>query len=229
MASRVRMVSAGLGVVVGLAVVAGACSPSGRDAPPQGGTEGAPAGVASTSTALVTLGPSSGSSSTAPAAATTPSVAPMEATTAAATVAPRPPSPPSTVATAILRSAAAVEPVARVPLTPGAEVVVHPASTFELELSARAADARLVLVDARDDLVPASGTREVGAGTRLTLSPSAPLVPGSRYVLRLDGASDRALHDDAGRAYSAISLPLLAAGAPPPPEPKKPARKKRRH
>jgi hypothetical protein len=108
-------------------------------------------------------------------------------------------------------------------------VVVHPAATFEVELSARAADARLVLVDARDDLVPASATREVGAGTKLTLAPAAPLVPGSRYLLRLDGASDRDLHDDAGRAFSAVTLPLLAAGTPPPPEPKRAAKKKRRH
>jgi hypothetical protein len=84
-------------------------------------------------------------------------------------------------------------------------------------------------VDARDDLVPASATREVSAGTKLTLSPAAPLVPGSRYALRLDGASDRDLHDDAGRVFSAVSLPLLAAGSPPPPEPKKPARRKKRH
>jgi hypothetical protein len=136
--------------------------------------------------------------------------------------------PPSPSATAILRSAVAVEPAARVPLTPGGEVVVHPGASFEVELSARVSDARLVLVDARDDLVPASATREVGAGTRLTLTPAAALVPASRYALRLDGAADRELHDDAGRAFAAVTLPLLAAGAPPPPEPKRPAKKKRR-
>jgi hypothetical protein len=110
-------------------------------------------------------------------------------------------------------------------------VVIDPAATFELELSARSADARLVLVDARDDQVPATSTRELAAGTRLTLTPAAPLVPASRYVLRLDGASDRDLHDDEARAFSAVSLPLLVAGSPPPPEPKtkKPVRKKRRH
>jgi hypothetical protein len=118
----------------------------------------------------------------------------------------------------------------RVRLSPGTETVVDPAASFEVELSALSSDARLVLVDARDDLVPTTATREVGQMTRLTLAPTAPLVPASRYVLRLDGASDRDLHDEAGRAFSAVSLPLLAAGSPPPPEPKKqkPARKKRR-
>lgn len=195
-------------LLAGLVVVVGACAPSGRDPVPQrGAAEVAPAGAAS----ATAPGPTS-------IATTSPGAATPSAT-------PRPPSPAATV---ILRSAAALEPAARIPLTPGAEVVVHPAATFEVELSARVADARLVLVDARDDLVAASGSRELAAATRLTLAPAAPLVPGSRYVLRLDGATDRELHDDAGRAFSVVSLPLLAAGAPPPPEPKKPGRKKRR-
>src|SRR5512141_945870 len=54
--------------------------------------------------------------------------------------------PALVTATAILRAAFAVEPAARLPLTPGAEVVVHPEATFEVELSARVADARLALV-----------------------------------------------------------------------------------
>jgi hypothetical protein len=135
--------------------------------------------------------------------------------------------PAATAATAILRAAVAVEPAARLPLVAGSEVVVHPAATFEVELAARTPDARLVLVDAREDLVPASGTRELAAGTHLTLAPTAPLVPGSRYALRLDGAPDRDLHDESGRAFSPVTLPLLAAGTPPAPEPKKPVRKRR--
>jgi hypothetical protein len=140
---------------------------------------------------------------------------------------PEPASSGST-ALAILRAAVAVEPAARLALAPGAETVVHPIATFEVELSARAPDARLVLVDAREDLVPSTATRELSAGTRLTLAPAAPLVPGSRYALRLDGASARDLHDDAGRAFGAVTLPLLAAGVPPPP-PKKTARQRKRH
>jgi hypothetical protein len=139
-----------------------------------------------------------------------------------------PAAPPPTPGEAILRSAIAIEPSQRILLAPGAETVVDPGATFEVELSARSADARLVLVDARDDILPATGSREVGSSTRLTLAPAAPLVPGSRYALRLDGASDRELHDAAGRAFAPLSLPLLAAGEPPPPEPKKPAGKRRR-
>lgn len=183
----------------GLCVLASACSPSGRDATPQP----MPSSPAPTFAATVA--------------------------TSTATAAPTAARPPPPAATAILRAAAAVEPAARVPLTPGVEAVVHPAATFEVELSVPASDARVVLVDARDDLVPATGTREVGAGTKLTLAPTAPLVPASRYALRLDGASDRDLHDDAGRAFSAVTLPLLAAGSPPAPEPKRPARRKKRH
>ena len=195
-------------LLAGLFVVAGACAPSGREPVTRRGEgEVSPVGVGST---------------WAPKPISTATASPTAATT---TFTERPLSP---AATAILRSAAALEPAARVPLTPGGEVVVHPAATFELDLSARVADARLVLVDARDDLVAASGSRELAAGTRLTLAPATPLVPGSRYVLRLDGVTDRELHDDAGRAFSAVSLPLLAAGSPPPPQPKKPARKRRR-
>jgi hypothetical protein len=155
---------------------------------------------------------------------TTPSATPTSSTTAIATPIPR---RADASAAELVRSAIALEPAQRLPLKPGAEVVVDPGASFEVELSTRSPDARLVLVDARDDLVPASATREVGPATKLTLAPTAPLAPGARYVLRLDGASDRDLHDDRGRAFSAVTLPLLAAGSPPPPE-KTPARKKRR-
>jgi hypothetical protein len=150
-----------------------------------------------------------------------------DATGGAPPAAAPPPSPP-TPATEILRGATAIEPTQRIPLAPGAEVVVDPQATFEVELSARVADARILLVDARDDMVPAAGSRELSAGTRLTLAPSAPLVPGSRYALRIDGAAERELHDQAGRAFSPLTLPILAAGTPPPPEPKRPPRKKKR-
>ncbi len=157
---------------------------------------------------------------------------PAATPTSIPTTTPTPTSPhaPSLPATAILKAAVALEPAARIPLVPGTEVVVDPGATFELDLSARSPDARLVLVDAREDLGPAAATREVSAATtRLTLAPSAPLVSGSRYALRLDGAVDRELHDDTRRGYGPITLPLLAAGTPPPPEPKKPpARKKNR-
>jgi hypothetical protein len=131
-------------------------------------------------------------------------------------------------AATLLRTAVAIEPAQRITLVPGAEAVVDPGATFEVELTARTADARLVLVDARDDLVAASEARELSATTRLTLVPAVPLVPGSRYALRVDGASARELHDEAGQAYAPVSVPILVAGTPPPPEPKKPPKKKKR-
>jgi hypothetical protein len=121
-----------------------------------------------------------------------------------------------------------VEPAARLALTPSAEVVVDPAASFELELAARLVDARLVLVDGRGDLVPATGTREIAGSTKITLQPVAPLTPGSRYALRLDGSAQRELRDAGGRSFAPLMLPLLAAGSPPPPEPKRPAKKKKK-
>ncbi len=148
------------------------------------------------------------------------------ATTASASPPPAP--PPAVPASSILRGAVAIEPTQRLPLSPAAEVVVDPQATFEIDLSTRLPDARLVLLDGREDIVPAAGGRELSAGTRLTLAPAAALVPGSRYALRLDGASARELHDEAGRAYAPLTLPILAAGTPPPPEPKRPPRKRKR-
>ncbi|HEY6101125.1 MAG TPA: hypothetical protein VIW03_16940, partial [Anaeromyxobacter sp.] len=106
--------------------------------------------------------------------------------------------------------------------------VVDPASSFEVELSERVGDVRLVLLDAADAHVASKGTREVGASTRLVLEPAAPLVPGSRYALRLEGETGRELHGADGRAYAPLSFTLLAAGTPPPPEPKKKPKAKRR-
>jgi hypothetical protein len=118
-----------------------------------------------------------------------------------------------------------------VKLVPDVEAVIDSGSTFRLELSTGSADARLLLLDASDALVAASGTHEVGAATRLTLSPSAPLRPASKLALRIDGATTRELHDAAGAAYGPVTFPILVAGSPPPPEEKpkaKPQRKKRR-
>ncbi len=117
----------------------------------------------------------------------------------------------------------------RIALDVGRETVVDPGSTFEVELAARSADARLVLLDAQDALAAATSAREIAAAaTRLTLAPAAPLVPGSRYVLRIDGANTREMHDAEGRAYAPAVFPLLAAGVPPPPEAKKAPKRRRR-
>lgn len=127
-----------------------------------------------------------------------------------------------------LSSAEAVEPSgARVELSPSTEAVVDPASTFRVVLPGRSDDARLSLLDAADALVPATGTREVGEQTVLTITPRDPLVPASRYLLRVDGARGRDLHDAAGRAAGPVELHLVAAGSPPE-KPAKAVRKKKR-
>lgn len=139
------------------------------------------------------------------------------------------PSAPPAAPAPILKDASALEPAGTVQLSPTAEVVVDPGATFRIELSRSCADARLLLVDARDALVEASGTQEVGAVTRLTLAPSAPLTPAARYVLRVDGAASREFHDDAGGAHAPVAFAILVAGEPPPPPPKaEPKRRKRR-
>ncbi|HVI96471.1 MAG TPA: hypothetical protein VM753_20805 [Anaeromyxobacter sp.] len=158
--------------------------------------------------------------------------APSPAAPAApAAVAPAPPAPPPptpAIAT-LVRAAFAVEPSgAKLPLAPAEETVVDAGATFRIEIAGSLSDGRLVLLDAANAMVPASGTREVGDASTFTLAPSTPLVPGSRYALRLDGARTRELHDATGRAFAPMSLAILVAGEPPPKaEPKATAKKKR--
>jgi hypothetical protein len=108
-----------------------------------------------------------------------------------------------------------------------AETEIDPASSFLVELSGKLRDARLVLLDPANAHVPAKSTREVGKITRLTLAPSSPLVPGSRYVLRVEGASRREIRDGA-RSYAPFSFRMLASGTAPPPEAKKQAKSRQR-
>jgi hypothetical protein len=95
-------------------------------------------------------------------------------------------------------------------------------------LPGRSEDARLSLLDAGATLVPASATREVGEQTVLTISPQKPLTPAARYLLRLDGARERNLHDASGRAAGPVELPMVVAGSPPEPAKGKAAKRRRR-
>jgi hypothetical protein len=143
-----------------------------------------------------------------------------------APAAPPAPEDPGPVA-ALVREAAAVEPGGRATaLASGGETLVDPAVTFRVELRTASPDARLVLLDGRDALVPASGAQEVGGSTRLTLSPAAPLAPGARYTLRIEGAVSRELHDGDGKAYTPLALSMRTSGQPAPPEPKEKAKPK---
>ncbi|HEY6004565.1 MAG TPA: hypothetical protein VIV57_16955, partial [Anaeromyxobacter sp.] len=141
----------------------------------------------------------------------------------AATASPAPAAP----APVSITRAVAAEPTGPSALSGVAETVIDPASSFHVEVSGRIADARLVLLDSADAHVPARSTCELGATTQLTLSPAAPLVPGSRYVLRVEGASRREVRDG-DRSYAPLSFALLAAGTPPPPEPKRKPKSKSR-
>lgn len=156
-----------------------------------------------------------------PSATPSPSPAPAPAPAPA-------PTAPAPTPTPTVRSALALEPVLMTALSASGDTVVDPASTFALELAHRLPDARVALLDAADAHVASKDVRELGATTRLTLAPEAHLVPGSRYVLRVDGAAVREMHDADGRAFAPIAFPILVAGSPPPPEPKTPPRKKRR-
>lgn len=104
--------------------------------------------------------------------------------------------------------------------------MLDPGSTFEIRLPFAARGARLVLLDARDAMVPSSADAEVGATSRFTLVPLEPLLPGSRYVLRLEGLESRLVKSDDGRSFEPLAAPFQVAGEPPPAPPKK-AKKKR--
>ena len=104
--------------------------------------------------------------------------------------------------------------------------MVDPGSTFEIRLPFAARGARLILLDARDAMVPSSADAEVGATSRFTLVPLEPLLPGSRYVLRFEGLESRLVKSDDGRSFEPLATPFQVAGEPPPAPPKK-AKKKR--
>lgn len=96
------------------------------------------------------------------------------------------------------------------------EAVVSPEARFAVEAGVPLADARLVLYDGQEALVESEGAAEIGsASSRFTLAPAAPLRPGSRYVLRLEGSQGREVHDLQGRAFRPLSFPLRVAGEPP--------------
>jgi hypothetical protein len=214
-----------LGTLVVVLVLALGCRESSQAAPTAG----------STSPALA-AGPTDAAAASSAGAAPVPVVAPpagADVQTLAAD-APAPEreagrlSDPGPSAATLVREAVALDPTGPIPLARDEETVVDSAASFRVELRGEVPDGRLVLLDAADAIVPSSGTREVGATTRFTLAPAAPLVPGSRYVLRLDGARARELQDVAGRTFAPLNLTVLVAGEPPKPEPKPAPKRKRR-
>lgn len=141
--------------------------------------------------------------------------------------APPPPPPAPAPATAVVREASALQPGDTTSaLAADGETAVDPSATFRVVLTGPSPDARLALHDGADAAVPASATVEIGETTLLTLVPSSPLVPGSRYQLRLDGAVTRELHL-ADRTFTPAIYLVKATGEPPPrPAPRKRSRGK---
>jgi len=102
---------------------------------------------------------------------------------------------------------------AEVPLRRDGESKVDPRATFRIDAGAPLADARLVLYDAAEALVPAAEASEIGSGIcRLRLAPSRPLRPGARYVLRLEGAAGSEIHDLAGKRYRPLTFTVITTG-----------------
>lgn len=192
-----------------------AAAPSGP--PPETASPAAAAAAPAGSTTAVPTAPG----------AAVPAVAagspPVDAQGAAAAPAPT----PVPVAT-VIKEAVAVEPAGAVlPLTRERDTVIDPGARFEVVLSVASPDARLVLIDYKDALVAGAEAHEVGQVTRLTLAPTAPLTPGRRYTLRVDGAATRELHDAGGKAFTPSVLTIRVAGATLP-EPKDPAARRKR-
>jgi hypothetical protein len=190
-------------------------APSPGPAPPLPGGEGAASGAASP--------PISSSPPPAPAASPPPSPQPSPPP------APQPaPAVPTPIATPVIREAVALDPTGPAPLSLTDETVVDPAATFRVEVAHALPDGRLVLLDGSQAILPSRGTREVGpAATTFTLVPADPLVPASRYLLRLEGVSGRDLHDGAGAAYGPVAATILVAGTPPEPPPKATPKRRR--
>ncbi len=185
------------------------------------GPRDASGGTPMSASALAAAATAPGSSAATP-STTTP--APAAAATGASAAAPvRPPPRPLAISLAEARRADASVPLARDALT-----IIDTRAEFHVSTAQPIVDGRLALLDEQEAAIPSVGTVEIGGQSRFTLVPKAPLVPGTAYTLRLDGAASRDLHDASGAAYSPLSLRLKSAGEKPPPPPKKRVRSRRR-
>ena len=97
-------------------------------------------------------------------------------------------------------------------------------STFEVAVGVRAPEARLQLLDARDAVVPSSGSTLVADETRFRLAPDEPLRPGAEYSLRLEGLRASGVASSDGRTFQPLALRVRVAGAAPPPRRRGPKR-----
>jgi hypothetical protein len=101
-------------------------------------------------------------------------------------------------------------------LRPGAVTPVSRDASFEVAISIRAPEARLQLLDARDAVVPSSGSTVVSEETRFLLAPDEALRPGAEYALRLEGIRSSTVAAADGRTFQPLSLRVRVVGAPAP-------------
>lgn len=106
------------------------------------------------------------------------------------------------------------------PLEPGDQPTRLPLDvSFELRSDHAFPDLRLRLFDEAQRLVPGEESAVVGEGTRATLRPGAPLIPGTTYKLVVDGQAGRELVDAAGERFAPEIFSFRTEGEKPPPPP----------
>ena len=211
-----------------LALVVGACSRGSAPQSPAGADQVADVGAQRAPVAGAPAAPSGAAPDLDAGAMSTPAVASAPADPSdAGTLAPdggAPAPPPAPISTAV-----AVFGGQDVSIERDGGTLVDAGASFRVEIAVPLTDGRLALHDEQDAMVASSGTSEVGASwTRYRLVPDEPLRPGTTYVLRVDGATTREVHDPAGRAYAPLTLKLKTSGERPAPAPARKKRGKRR-
>ncbi len=84
------------------------------------------------------------------------------------------------------------------------------------------ADVRVRLMDESHRLVPSTDTQRTDAlMTAVVVEPDAPLTPGTRYFLRIDGLVEERPAAFDGTAYDNTRVSFVTPGEKPAPEPKK--------
>ncbi len=118
----------------------------------------------------------------------------------------------------------APEPATPIALTPPDHAALVPVPTAIVVSSTGALSiVRVRLFDEADKLVPSEDEARAGVGFRYELRPVVPLLPGSRYELRVDGDSGHGPAAPSGLRYRSATVTFSTEGekpAPPPP-PKK--------
>lgn len=198
---------------VRLAAALGCLAAACRPAPPAGAPDAGPATPAAPPASPPAASPGAAAGA-APAPSSAPGAAPAPAAGPAAAIPPVP-----------MQAFAAVGGSEHPLPASGEPALVDPRSSFRVESGAPLADAHAVLLDEKGDMVPSSGTTELGPSARFLLTPREPLVAGSRYLLKVETAGGKELRDAQGRLYAPAAVALRTAGT----KPAAPAPAKKKH